>query len=98
MRRGLVTRAGPWCETRWQSRRRGFLPTSAGGSCDMPRNGGSRRALAGNASDLDGNPTYSGVASSSSVPNGSRTNATRWPCGLSSGAASDSQPASSAIR
>ena len=39
---------------------------------------------------------YSGVASSSSVPNGSRTKATRWPCGLSCGSASDWQPASSA--
>ena len=40
---------------------------------------------------------YIGVPSSTSVPNGSRTNATRWPWGLSSGAASDSQPASTAI-
>ena len=39
---------------------------------------------------------YSGVASSTSVPNGSRTYATRWPCGLSFGSASASQPASSA--
>ena len=58
----------------------------------MPRNGGSRVPLAGNASALDGSPTYSGVASSSRVPKGSRTNATRWPCGLSSGAASDVIP------
>jgi hypothetical protein len=39
---------------------------------------------------------YSGVASSTSVPNGSRTYATRWPCGLSAGSASDVQPACSA--
>lgn len=39
---------------------------------------------------------YSGVASSTSVPNGSRTQATRWPCGLSFGSASDVQPAPSA--
>ena len=39
---------------------------------------------------------YSGVASSTSVPNGSRTYATRWPWGLSTGAASDAQPAARA--
>ena len=56
------------------------------------------RARQPNWTDVPAAATYSGVASSTSAPNGSRTNATRWPCGLSSGAASDSQPASSAIR